>query len=77
MAYCRFSDESDVYMYHHVDGYIVCCMCSLGIVVHIETRKDAHNHLMLHKERGDKVPKEALEKLQDEMLKIGDKVEVR
>lgn len=27
MAYCRFSEDSDVYMYWHVAGAIECCAC--------------------------------------------------
>ena len=29
MSYCRFSDGSDVYMFHHVAGYVECCGCRL------------------------------------------------
>lgn len=29
MSYCRFSKPSDVYMYPHVDKYIVCVNCKL------------------------------------------------
>lgn len=28
MSYCRFS-SGDVYIYHHVDGYLECCACRL------------------------------------------------
>lgn len=30
MSYCRFSDQSDVYLYQHVEGGIVCCACRLN-----------------------------------------------
>ena len=29
MAFCRFGTESDVYVYHSVNGYLECCMCSI------------------------------------------------
>lgn len=29
MSYCRSGDESDVYLYHDVGGYINCCGCKL------------------------------------------------
>jgi hypothetical protein len=32
MSYCRFS-EGDVYMYHHVGGFVECCSCSLADLV--------------------------------------------
>jgi hypothetical protein len=30
MSYCRFSKNSDVYLYPSVNGGIVCCSCSLS-----------------------------------------------
>lgn len=30
MAYCRFGEDSDVYIYEHVDGNFECCACSLA-----------------------------------------------
>ena len=30
MSYCRFSDNSDVYVFHHVGGYYQCCSCLLA-----------------------------------------------
>jgi hypothetical protein len=29
MSYCRFSDESDVYVYSDVGGWLSCCSCAL------------------------------------------------
>lgn len=29
MSFVRFSDESQVYIYDDVDGYVICCFCSL------------------------------------------------
>lgn len=30
MSLIRFAHDSDVYMYEHVDGFIVCQACKLG-----------------------------------------------
>lgn len=30
MSYCRFGRYSDVYVIHHVDGFIQCCGCFRG-----------------------------------------------
>lgn len=40
MSYCRFNDNSDVYMYHHCAGVIECCSCIL-------TEKETHYHSIL------------------------------
>ena len=29
MSYCRFGDDSDVYLYDSFNGNIVCCVCRL------------------------------------------------
>ena len=33
MSYCRFGDDSDVYVYAHVSGGFECCACSLAELV--------------------------------------------
>ena len=33
MSYCRWSDDSDVYLYAHVSGGWECCGCSMGELV--------------------------------------------
>lgn len=38
MAYCRFGEDSDVYMFHDVNGYMNCCGCGL-----LRGRGDAKN----------------------------------
>jgi len=30
VSYARFAEDSDVYVYLHVDGWLECCFCSLG-----------------------------------------------
>jgi hypothetical protein len=72
MSYCRTSEDSDVYMYHHGGGWIECVGCQLIF----ETRTAAITHLKEHIKNGDKVPKRAIELLEQEMIEEGDKVEM-
>lgn len=30
MSYCRFGDDSDLYIYGHVGGWFECCACGLA-----------------------------------------------
>ena len=38
MSYCRFSDNSDVYMYLNVGGWVSCCGCGLAEKLHVPWR---------------------------------------
>jgi len=67
MSYVRFSKESDVYMYWHVDGYVDCCGCSISESWALHSFKDALKHLHEHRKRGDKVPDYAIERIQREI----------
>ncbi len=68
MSYCRFgSDDSDVYMFPHVEGYILCAGCDIGESQVFDTPKQALLHLVKHLERGDKVPTRALKRLLEEI----------
>lgn len=67
MSYCRFSNESDVYMYRHVDGFIRCCSCKLTAKdPALNTEREALNHLDEHKRFGHRVPQYAIDRLIDE-----------
>lgn len=56
MSYCRFG-EADVYVFEHVGGFIVCCMCSLGEDdFHADTAAAMDDHLRAHVAAGDFVP---------------------
>ena len=76
MSYCRFSSESDVYLYGHVEGLFECCSCKLQRFVKNSTMHKSVKlwnlsevlvHLMKHKKKGHKVPDHALKRVMDEM----------
>ncbi len=80
MSYCRFGDDSDVYLYQTVTGRFECCACKLlgldrRFLPDFELRKSkelgnlAHalTHLMKHKKKGHKVPDYALGRILDEL----------
>ncbi len=75
MSYCRMGQDSDVYMYPHINGYIVCVNCKLSErpyddEMQFKTQKQAIAHLEHHIASGNKVPKYAIEILKKE---LGDK----
>lgn len=79
MSYARFGADSDVYMYHHVGGFIDCCACSLneGKRTLLNTRSEAISHLIKHKEAGHMVPEHTIERLQEELKSIGEHISSR
>ncbi len=60
MAYCRMGEDSDVYMYNSGVGWICCC--GVDDVV-LETREEALQHLLQHRDKGDRVPQSAVDRL--------------
>ena len=80
MSYCRFSLKSDVYMFHHCDGYIECCAChlhqqqQLTYPIIFYKRSEALAHLQEHIDNGYTVPDYAIKRLETEIEKIGDNV---
>ena len=77
MSYCRINVDSDVYMFHHVAGYISCCFCSMKSQFdqsdpEFINRTDAAQHLRAHRVMGDKVPEYAFKKLFKELHEEGD-----
>jgi len=80
MSYCRFGDDSDVYLYYHVDNFFECCSCRLlGFEKRFLPDFEMHKskkmsnlsevlaHLMKHKKKGHKVPDYALGRILDEL----------
>lgn len=73
MSYCRFCEDSDVYLYATASGQIVCCMCSLlennyGDTI-LDGPAEALAHLETHSAAGDRVPERASERLREEEKK--------
>ena len=77
MSYCRFGDDSDVYLYEHVDGFYECCSCRLmkfekGLPFDMHESKKLLNlsevlaHLLKHKKKGHKVPDYAFKRALEE-----------
>ena len=69
MSYCRKDQFSDVYAYPHVDGYFVCCHCSMvhGGNVHFDYRQKLLDHLFDHLKNNDKVPFAAVQRVYNEI----------
>lgn len=73
MSYCRFGNDSDVYLYMHVDGQHVCCSCRMldeRPDVYMYNAQSALMHLKGHKTAGHRVPKYALTALEAELKEI-------
>jgi hypothetical protein len=65
MALCRFSDDSDVYVYYDVRGGICCCRCSLkdGAILMMQSEEETILRLREHMAAGHKVPADVLTEL--------------
>lgn len=74
MSYCRFSD-GDVYIYHHVNGFLECCGCKLAGYKGCFTTKSRERmlqHIQMHKRVNHKVGRGAQSRLKREIIEIGD-----
>ena len=71
MSYCRFSEESNVYLYPHVDGGHHCCGCYLqrhtGEFVMLDTLEEVKAHLETHVAAGHRVPQHAFNRVEREL----------
>ena len=75
MSYCRFSDNSDIYLFDNISGGWECCNCYLGEggkATNLETRTETIKHLLKHKDAGHKVPTYSIERLVEELREGGD-----
>lgn len=64
MSYCRFSNDSDVYVYHTVFGGWDCCGCRINSKITIfKSRRDILRHLIKHLKLGHRVPSDAILRL--------------
>lgn len=61
MSYARFGENSDVYVYSHVGGFIECCGCILGDKWDFHSVAEIVTHLHEHVEAGHKVHPELLD----------------
>jgi hypothetical protein len=70
MSYCRFGwDGSDVYVFGNSDDELECCACTLrGKLGRFTCKKeeDMIKHLLKHRKKGDCVPQEAIDRLNEE-----------
>ncbi len=73
MAYCRFDEDSDVYLYEDVNGGWSCVSCAIegsltshGPLVRLDTIDDTISHLKEHIKHGHKVPDKVIAELEKE-----------
>lgn len=70
MAYARFGDDCDVYVFAHIGGKYCCCGCRLKInsrdTYLCDTPEEMVTHLVNHLLRGHKVPEYASHRLMEE-----------
>lgn len=86
MSYCRFSKDSDVYLYPGALS-IVCCGCRINSRPdwyvrdsvdgwypdwHLFARSEAIVHLNKHRSAGHMVPQYAIDRLLEEIKDVGD-----
>lgn len=86
MSYCRFSN-SDAYMFHHADGYIICMGCSITPVLRSKNkrgpdprfykRSTALLHLQRHTTAGHFISENAFLRLKEEMANEGDFISLK
>ena len=72
MSYCRFGDDSDVYLFHSED-IIKCMCCSLEGYDGTEFifRRDVIRHLRKHQSWDHKVPEYVFQRLERELALDG------
>ena len=83
MAYCRFSRQSDLYIYEDIGRGLTCCGCWLGFrrtpgghgeSFSCPTRSGMLAHIETHRVAGHKIEAGVLEQLREEIVKLGDTV---
>lgn len=75
MAYVRWSENSDVYIYHDVSDVIVCCACKLESGIDsFGKRSKVIDHIEEHRRAGHLVPEYVDEILREEIELEGDDV---
>jgi len=56
VAYARFGEDSDVYVFPNPQGRLECCDCDLGGVREFDSTQAMIDHLAEHRAAGHKVP---------------------
>lgn len=69
MAYCRYNEDSDVYVLKTIDD-IYQCHCELGVAFSSPDIRELRSHLIDHLLRGDKVPHRVFLRIQRELEDI-------
>jgi hypothetical protein len=73
MAYSRFSETSDIYLYLHYMGVIHCCGCLLDDKDFTgETYDAVIKHLEKHKAAGHKFDYKLIQYFKDEQIKANE-----
>jgi len=71
MSYCRFGDDSDVYVYATFEDTYECCACRLSINWGHKTAADMIAHLEKHRATGHLVPQYAIDRLRGDIDREG------
>jgi hypothetical protein len=71
MAYCRWGDDSDVYVYEHIDGIYICHAGLSGTFYELTPGKCAKKLEEL-RSKGLKVPQYAIDELRYEEKEMSD-----
>lgn len=83
MSYARMSDDSDVYIFEHANGFIQCCGCSITEpedhewfgFANLNTAREALAHLDEHVALGHKVPQRAFERIREKHENLDAQIE--
>ena len=68
MSYARFTSDSDVYVFEHVEGGYECCGCILDMSsFRCKTILEMLCHLEYHKNAGHEVPDYCIDQLKSEL----------
>lgn len=70
MSYARWTEDSNVYCFEIQGGWEChCCGLNNGESITFIMLVALRNHLIEHREKGDKVPQYAIDRIDDELQK--------
>jgi hypothetical protein len=69
MSYCRFGDSDAYLFYSKTSGQYECCDCSLREErwALMDTPQEALDHLLEHRQAGDTIDQDGIDRLTDEV----------